>query len=202
MPEPLYDPDSGFAVVEGLLSPDEVASVLADCEQLLALPPEQRHARDKVAQGTQHLEALDERSNAVAELVTLASLLVEVEAIVGPNALPQVISYRSPQPGYGSQKLHTDDLPKLDHGPDRVATAIVALTEFTEANGSTRVVPGSHRRPDLQRVAGGLDSHPDEISLTGLPGTAFIFSGHLLHSGTQNNSTAERPALQLTWRSR
>lgn len=116
MPEPLYDSDSGFAVVEGLLSPDEVASVLADC--------------------------------------------------------------------------------------DRVATAIVALTEFTEANGSTRVVPGSHRRPDLQRVAGNLDSHPDEISFTGPAGTALIFSGHLLHSGTQNNSTTERPALQLTWRSR
>ena len=98
--------------------------------------------------------------------------------------------------------LHADDAPKLDDAPSRVATAIVTLVEFTDTNGATRVVPGSHRRPDLQRRSGSLDSHPDEMTLTGPAGTAFVFDGHLLHSGTINRSDADRPALQITWRRR
>lgn len=195
-----YDPVIGFAVVDGLLSRTEIDQVLAQCSALLAMPPEQRHRRDKVAQGTHHLESLDERSDAVAAAITKERLLVEVEAILGSAFKPQVVSYRSPQPGNGGQRLHADDVPKLDDGQDQVATAIIALTEFTETNGATRVVPGSHKRVDLQRFAGSLQSHPDEVHLSGPAGTAFVFSGHLLHSGTTNTSNAERPALQLTWR--
>lgn len=89
-------------------------------------------------------------------------------------------------------------MPTLDPLPDRVATAIVALVPFTAENGATRVVPGSHRRIDLQRRSGGLSSHPDERTLTCAAGDAFVFSGHLLHSGTPNRSDHERPALQIT----
>ena len=45
-----------------------------------------------------------------------------------------------------------------------------------------------------------MSSHPDEVLLTGDAGDAFVFSGHLLHSGTPNRSADERPALQVTWR--
>lgn len=195
-----YDAESGFAVIEHFLSADDVAAVLSSCVELMALPPGQRHSRDKVAHGTRHLEALDERSAVVADIATRPELLDQVEAIVGRSFLAQVTSYRSPQPGYGEQQLHTDDVPKLDAGLDRVATAIVALVDFTASNGATRLVPGSHRRPDLQREAGSLESHPAETSFLCAAGSVLVFSGHLLHSGTKNNSTTERPALQLTWR--
>ena len=78
-------------------------------------------------------------------------------------------------------------------------TAVVALCDFTPDNGATSVIPGSHRRPDLQRRSGSLEYHPDELVLTGPAGTAFVFCGHLLHRGTRNRSTASRPALQVSW---
>lgn len=192
--------DPGYVVVERLLSANDVALVLERCNELLALPSNERHPRDKVANGTRHLEALDTRSDAVAAVAQRPALLAHVEALLGPSFGTQVVSFRSPQPTFGRQQLHTDDLPKLDHGPDRVATAIVALVDFTEDNGPTRVVPGSHRRPDLQKVAGNLESHPDEVQFIAPAGSVLLFSGHLLHSGTQNTSNADRPALQLTWR--
>lgn len=192
--------DRGYVVVERLVSADDVDSVLAQCNELLALPPAERHSRDKVANGTRHLEALDTRSELVAAVAQRPELLAQVEALLGPSFESQVVSFRSPQPTFGDQRLHTDDVPKLDDGPDRVATAIVALVDFTADNGGTRVVPGSHRRPDLQKVAGNLESHPNELRFIAPAGSVMVFSGHLLHSGTQNTSSADRPALQLTWR--
>ncbi len=174
--------------------------ILDSCRALLGEPEDRRRRGDRPHGGTRHLMELDDRVPQVSSLLALPSLVEAVTAIVGPDALADQVSFRSPQPGHGGQSLHADDVPKLDDGPDRVATAIVTLAEFTPTNGATRVVPGSHRRPDLQRMAGSLHTHPDEMLLIGACGDAFVFSGHLLHSGTPNRSASERPALQITWR--
>ena len=195
-----FDHEQGWAAIPHLLSDDEVAAARSVCAELLRLPPTERRAGDKPAAGTHHLNELDDRSDLIRSLVERPLLTELVSTILGPRFDRCQVSYRSPQPSFGAQKLHADDLPKQAIGPDTIATAIVALTPFTADNGATRVVPGSHRRPDLQRRSGNLDHHPDEIVLTGHAGTAFVFSGHLLHSGTRNRSGSERPALQLLWR--
>ena len=185
-----------------VLEPDRAVTVARACDDLLAsLAPRDRLVGDKPAADTRRLAALDERlHDVVGELVGHPELRDAIGHLVGPDAQLTEAAYRCPGPGGGGQRLHADDVPKLDDGPARVATAIVALTRFDESNGATRIVPGSHRRLDLQRRAGSLDDHPDEIVLTGAPGTAFVFSGHLLHSGTPNRSTSPRPAAQLVWR--
>ena len=38
------------------------------------------------------------------------------------------------------------------------------------------------------------------LPLIGPAGTAFVFGGHLLHRGTENRSSAPRPALQISFR--
>ena len=132
--------------------------------------------------------------------VTDPRLTAVVAAILGPNHWPGGVVYRSPRPGYGAQRLHADAVPQLDRSaPATCATAIVALTDFGPDNGATRVVPGSHRRPDLQRRSGSLDDHPDAVTLQGRAGTAFVFSGHLLHGGSLNRSDRPRPALQVVF---
>ena len=192
--------DRGWIHLRQLVSPGEVDAILAACAALLDEPAELRRRGDRPAGGTRHLMELDDRIPAVDLLLGRPALVDAVTAIVGTGVHLDQVSFRSPQPGHGGQSLHADDVPKLDDGPDRVATAIVALTDFTTANGATRVVPGSHRRPDLQRAAGSLDAHQAETLLTGMRGDAFVFSGHLLHGGTTNTSRSDRPALQITWR--
>lgn len=193
-----FDDAAGWTAVP-LLSSAEISSLLADCHQLTELPCDQLDPADKPVAGTRHLRRLDERLPFVASVLARPELLGIVHEIVGQNASLQQAEYRCPQPGFGAQQLHADWLPQTTIEPARVATAIVALVEFTEDNGATRIIPGSHRRPDLQRVAGQLRWHPDERRLTGDAGTAFVFSGHALHAGAKNNSLAERPALQLVW---
>src|SRR4030095_4841481 len=58
-------------------------------------------------------------------------------------------------PGQGAQPLHRDRLAWGGYLPASVEpqfNTLWALTEFTAANGATRVVPGSHQWP-LERKA-------------------------------------------------
>ncbi len=198
----LFDDETGWVEIPDALTSRDVAQVRRCCERLLALPPTERATGDKPTAGTRHLFALERRCDIVGRLCDDSAVMDVVRHILGPSPRLDQASYRCPQPGYGRQLLHADDAPKLDDGAPAVATAIVALVDFDGTNGATRVVPGSHRRVDLQRRSGSLEHHADEVSLVGPAGTAFVFTGHLLHSGTENRSGDERPALQLTWRRR
>jgi len=199
-PQSGFDHAAGWAKLTDFLSETETSEVAAVCDSFLRLPVAQRWPRDKVAAGTLHLHELAERSDLIDELVDRPRLIDVVTTLLGADFERDEIAYRNPQPTFGGQMLHADDPPKLDNSPATVATAIVALCDFTTTNGATRIIPGSHNRPDLQRQSGSLKDHPDQVLLTGAAGTAFVFSGHVMHSGTENNSSQPRPALHLVWR--
>ena len=66
----------------------------------------------------------------------------------------------------------------------------VTLTPYTEANGATRVVPGSHRLapPHLGRDGNAMP----EVALEAPPGTAIVWEGRTWHRAAADNSDAER----------
>jgi hypothetical protein len=193
--------EQGWLAVAGVLTPSAAERLAAACERVLAADAAAHRLRpgDKPAAGTHHLSELADRVPSTLDVLADERLLSVVRALVGPDAQAGGVHYRCPQPGHGGQRLHADSPPLLEVGPAQVATCIVALTDFTDADGATRLVPGSHLRPDQQRLSGNLESHPDERLLTGAAGTAFVFSGHVLHSGTTNRSSRPRPSLQVTW---
>lgn len=197
---PSFDHARGWVAIPQLLDAATVQSLIDACEDRLGDLGADLRVGDKPASGTRRLAEAADRLGEVAAVVAHSRLQAMVEAVVGPEPGLSDVVYRCPQPGFGGQRLHADDLPKLDDGPDRCATAIITLCDFTADNGATRVIDGSHRRPDLQRRSGSLDDHPDAHPLTAPAGTAFVFTGHLLHAGWQNQSDAPRPALQITWR--
>ncbi len=194
-----YDDTVGWVKVDGLVTGDDAGRLAEACE-LLAEGLDDPRSGDKPHGATRRLTALEERLPRTATLVD--GLAPVVDQILGTGWDVTEIAYRCPGPGTGHQQLHADDVPRLEPGPHRGATAIVALVDFTTENGPTRVVPGSHRRPDLQRRSQQLDAHPDEIPLLGPAGTGFVFTRHLLHSGTANRSDHPRPALQISFAAR
>lgn len=193
-----YDDQVGWVRIDGFLPEVRAFAIRDACEAKLADLGTDLRVGDKPHSGTRRLVELVDRIPEVGPVV--AQLSDVVTAVVGSGFRLSENSYRCPQSGFGGQKLHTDDVPRFEVGPNLCATAIVALVDFTSDNGATRVVPGSNLRPDLQRQAGQLESHPEEIRLTGPAGTAFVFTGHLLHSGMPNESDLPRPALQFTFR--
>jgi hypothetical protein len=67
-------------------------------------------------------------------------------------------------PGANEQLLHRDeavwsDVPKP--APELQLAAVIAFVDFTQANGGTRIVPGSHRWPDRNLTPeNNLPCHP------------------------------------------
>ena len=99
------------------------------------------------------------------------------------------------QPGAKSQVLHIDT-PVPDPLPfwEIKANSIWLLDDFTEENGATEVIPGSHkfgRRP----INKNIEDHNGIKKLIAPKGSLIIFSGYLWHRSGPNNSTNSRRAL-------
>jgi ectoine hydroxylase-related dioxygenase (phytanoyl-CoA dioxygenase family) len=70
-----------------------------------------------------------------------------------------------------------------------------ALTDFTEENGATRVVPGSHlsdHSPDYGRE---YDSIPAEMS----KGSVLVWHGSLWHGGGANRTDERRVGIAMNY---
>jgi len=96
-----------------------------------------------------------------------------------------------------AQRLHTDNNSWPTHiqnmGP-LVANAMVALTDFTEDNGATLVVPGSHL------WSKGRVPQPDEIAKAVMPaGSVAIFTGDTIHAGGTSTSERIRRGLSISY---
>lgn len=105
-------------------------------------------------------------------------------------------------PGEPVQYLHRDQSAwpwfnrLLPDGPEVNAVAMVALTDFTEENGATRVVPFSHRRPDSDGLYDPASSIPAEMTA----GSVLLFSGKTVHAGGANTTADQwRSALHVSF---
>ncbi|MEM8926430.1 MAG: phytanoyl-CoA dioxygenase family protein [Actinomycetota bacterium] len=105
-------------------------------------------------------------------------------------------------PGEDAQYLHRDQTGwpwfnrLLPGGPEIIVIAMVALTDCTEANGATRVVPYSHLQPDADELFDPARSVPAEMAA----GSVLLFSGKTIHGGGANQTVDEwRWALHLSY---
>lgn len=91
-------------------------------------------------------------------------------------------------PGGVAMDLHSDQMYAPIGTPHPLVVNVMwMLNDFTDANGATRVVPGSHRFEDPVAY---LRRKGPSIAAEGAAGTALIFDGRVLH-GTGANVTDE-----------
>lgn len=100
------------------------------------------------------------------------------------------------EPGAAAQFIHKDEMvfESFPFPPDYevYCNSIWAVTDFTEENGATRVVPGSHTAEPQEYQQS--DTVPAEMKA----GSVMIFSGKLWHGGGENKSNEVRRALAVT----
>lgn len=70
-----------------------------------------------------------------------------------------------------------------------------AVTDFTAANGATRVVPGSHREPRSPVPFEDLPSIPAEMPR----GSVLVWHGSLWHGGGANTTTTRRLGVAMNY---
>ena len=102
------------------------------------------------------------------------------------------------EPGGPAQIIHRDqwafDFFTFPSGYQVQCNTIWAATDFTEANGATRVVPGSHLADDKLRLDPS-DTEPAEMER----GSVLLYVGSLYHGGGANTSDADRVGVNITY---
>ena len=140
------------------------------------------------------------RAPSAAALVAHATILQVADSVLLPHCaaylLGSMVGIRV-LPGQTAQPLHRDDTiyPLLIPGMDLQIGVIWALDDFTEQNGGTRVVPGSHR---IMR-AWHSPKLAESVAAVMSKGSALLYLGSTWHGAGENRANMPRTALVKTY---
>lgn len=149
---------------------------------------------------TKRTGGLIARSPSSRALVMHPTVLGTVNTVLAHAKRPQLhlTQIISIGPGETAQSIHRDqwafDFFPFPTGFEAQCNTIWAMTDFTEENGATRVVPGSHRAEDKLRF-----EHADSVPAEMEQGSVLFYTGSVYHGGGANNSDTVRQGLNLTY---
>lgn len=181
----------GYALVSGAIDAEQVVAARRGLEEALARTPYGRD--DFEGHRTRRVYALFAKTRALDALALHPLVLGVLDRVLGQYQLsaPAGIAIG---PGEGAQVLHPDDAiyPVPRPHQELVVNVMWPLQRFTEANGATRVVPGSHRwvdqtpTPESPTVAIEMDA-----------GSALVYLGSVWHGGGANTTDEVRLGVVL-----
>jgi hypothetical protein len=191
----------GAVVVDDLAPAEVLDRVQAELAPWLAATP--YGGEEFAGLATRRTGALTARCPAVRELLQHPLILDATAGLLADSTtfhvhLTQAIAIG---PGQAAQPIHRDqwafDFFPFPDGYDVQLNTIWALTEFTEANGATRVVPGSNHG-DVDRL--GAFAPSDSVPAVMSRGSVLVYSGSVHHGGGANTTADEvRVGLNLTY---
>ena len=186
----------GFTVLERVLAESD-AETLADAVSVADdwIGTDYVH-QAAYARHVMNLLACDER---FVGLVDQPTVLAAVEAVLGPEVILGSMNARILRPGDPVQPFHSDIPDQLRKGGSPVMMqAVWMLDPFTEDNGATRIVPGSHRADSATPPAGVDVKH--WVAPTAPAGSVLLFNGQCWHGGGANQTDAVRRAVFAHYR--
>jgi ectoine hydroxylase-related dioxygenase (phytanoyl-CoA dioxygenase family) len=189
--------EDGYTIVEDAIEPDlldALATALRDLERFFDVQPAGNSFEGAHTLRVYNLLALGR----VWERVPVhPNVLPLVEHVLDPGCLISSLSSITILPGETAQPIHADDqllpIPK-PHVPT-VCNSMWALTDFTDANGATRVVPGSHRADCSPDYGAPYDSVPAEMPR----GSVLVWHGSLWHGGGANTTDEPRVGIAMNY---
>lgn len=190
--------DQGYVIIPGLIAEASLKRMRIAFEARAAAVKTGSSSKES---GTRHVDGLLDNYDVFSEALASPVLLTAIHHILDRQFTLSAFHGRDPLPGFGQQGLHTDWRPRSAGESYSAATAIWMLDDFTEDNGATRLVPGTHKLTGAvpKSLSDPAARHKDQIAATGKAGSLLVFNGHLWHSGMRNNSSGTRRALQVTF---
>jgi ectoine hydroxylase-related dioxygenase (phytanoyl-CoA dioxygenase family) len=125
------------------------------------------------------------------------AVLPVVEGVLDAGCLVSSLSSVAIGPDEVAQPIHADDqvIPLGRPHEPTVCNTMWALTDFTEANGATRIIPGSHTRDHAPEYGTHYDSIPAEMPR----GSVLVWHGSLWHGGGANRTEARRYGIAMNY---
>ena len=117
--------------------------------------------------------------------------------LLGEAPLVSSLSSITIGPGEIAQPIHADDQVMPMPRPHRAITAnsMWAITDFTEANSATRIIPGSH----LADHAPVYGQHYDSICAEMPAGSILVWHGSFWHGGGANVTDERRMGIAMNY---
>jgi len=187
----------GCVVIDNVLSENELAILQSDLNFHFDKIPNCQG--DFYGHKTKRLGALFTKSQVFQKMAIIPSILEVMDHFLLPSCtdyqinLTQAISIGS---GEMKQILHQDDpmFPFLHPGSEAMLNCMWAVDHFTEENGATVLVPGSHLWPRTEVLNLDLEDLPSDMLTQGVmkQGSVLIYLGSLFHCGGQNKTNEHR----------
>ena len=186
----------GYTIVENAIAPaliDALNDTLDRLERALGAKPAQNGFEGRNTVRIYNLLAHDP---VFAQVPVHPAVLPIIEGVLDDGCLISSLSSIAIDPGESAQPIHADDqvIPlEKPHAPV-ICNSMWALTDFTEANGATRLVPGSHRKPSPD-YGGAYETIAAEMP----KGSVLIWDGALWHGGGANTTGMRRTGIAMNY---
>ena len=182
--------ERGYTVLHDVFDADRAAALVGDLERLEAELGTVPAGNSFEGARTLRVYNLLAHGALWQELAVDPTVLPVVEGVLDGGCLMSSLSSIRIQPDEVAQPIHADDqvIPLGKPHAPTVGNTMWALTDFTEANGATRVIPGSHLRDHDPDYGTPYDSIPAEMPR----GSVLIWHGSLWHGGGANTTTEDR----------
>ena len=189
--------EQGYTIVENAVDLDLIEALNEDLLRLevdLGIVP-----ADNLFEGshTVRIYNLLVHGSLYEQIPVYPSILPICEGVLDPGLLVSSLSSISIGPEETPQPIHADDqiIPLPKPHPPTVCNTMWALTDFTEANGATRIIPGTHLANASPDLLGAYDSIPAEMER----GSVLIWHGSLWHGGGANTTDARRVGIAMNY---
>jgi ectoine hydroxylase-related dioxygenase (phytanoyl-CoA dioxygenase family) len=189
--------ETGFTVLESVIEEDLVDAIAEDLLRLerdLGIVP-----ADNLFEGlrTVRIYNLLVHGDLYQRIPVHPSVLPVVEAVLDPGLLISSLSSIAIGPDESAQMLHADDqlIPLPRPHPPIICNTMWAITDFTDENGATRLVPGTHRATDVPDLGTAYETIPAEMS----KGSVLVWVGSLWHGGGANRTDKRRVGIAMNY---
>ncbi len=188
----------GYCIVENVIEPNLIKEITEHIESLEAegkLPLCQNNFEGF---RTARLFNLLKYDSIFDQIPINDKLLSIAEGVLDDGLLLSSIGAMMIHPGETAQPIHADtqliNLPR-PHIPISLS-CMLAISDYTAGNGTTRLLPRSHLRPEAPSY--GLEV-PEAIPIEFSAGSALFFNSQIWHGGGANQSTKPRVGVVLAY---
>lgn len=189
--------EQGYTILERVIEPEFCEALVADLyriEQEYQIRP----ARN-LFEGTRTVRIYNllVHGPLYERIPVHENVLPLVERVLDAGCLVSSLSSIAICPGERAQPIHADDqlIPIPKPHPPIVCNTMWALTDFTEENGATRLIPGSHLRSSDPVIGEQYETIAAEMP----KGSVLVWHGSLWHGGGANRTSERRIGIAMNY---